>query len=398
MISTGDPRPPLGLRPIINAAGTETVFGASLARQEAITAAAALLSYGVGIEDLQRLASRVIAETTGAEAGYVTASAAAGITLSVAAAMTGADLAAIARLPATAGLASEVILQHGHTIDYGAPVEQGIRLSGASVHSIGDETPLAAPLFEAALNENTAAILHVVSHYCRHDIELPLADVVAIAHRHEVPVIVDAASEETFPEALRSGADLVIVSAHKFLRGLTAGIVAGRKDLVRAAFLQNRGIGRGMKVGKEGIAAAIAALRAWSPAEAEARRIRCERIVAGWSRALEGQSGIAVTAAPDPTGNPIVRLEVAVKPAAPFFAWELVDALAAGTPPIMVRAHEIEKHFLELDPATTRDDEVALVPPALIAALARLTIPGRQRTSLADWRSTAEANLLRWPD
>ena len=62
---------------------------------------------------------------------------------------------------------------------------------------------------------------------------------------------------------LAEGADIVVYSAHKFLGGPTAGIVAGRKDLVRAAFLQNRGIGRGMKVGKESIVGTIAALEAW---------------------------------------------------------------------------------------------------------------------------------------
>ena len=59
------------------------------------------------------------------------------------------------------------------------------------------------------------------------------------------------------------GADIVIYSGHKFLGGPTTGIVAGRKDLVRAAFLQNRGIGRGMKVGKESIVGVMAALEAW---------------------------------------------------------------------------------------------------------------------------------------
>jgi L-seryl-tRNA(Ser) seleniumtransferase len=87
-----------------------------------------------------------------------------------------------------------------------------------------------------------------------------------------------------------------------------------------------------------------------------------------------------------------------VNPGASFSAWELVDALAAGTPPVMVRAHEIEKHVLELDPATVGDDEIAHVAPALIAALARLATPNRNRLTLAAWRKAADARSLRWPD
>lgn len=60
---------------------------------------------------------------------------------------------------------------------------------------------------------------------------------------------------------MKDGGDLVLYSSHKFLGGPTGGIVAGRKDLVRAAYMQNNGIGRGMKVGKESIVGAIAALK-----------------------------------------------------------------------------------------------------------------------------------------
>ncbi len=70
---------------------------------------------------------------------------------------------------------------------------------------------------------------------------------------------------------LAAGADLALYSSHKFLGGPTGGIVAGRRDLVRAAFLQNGGIGRGMKVGKEGIAGTIAALEAWERRDHAAR-------------------------------------------------------------------------------------------------------------------------------
>ena len=55
-------------------------------------AVSAILGEFVEIDDLQRKASAVIARLCGAEAGFVTASCSAGITLGVAGAMTGATL------------------------------------------------------------------------------------------------------------------------------------------------------------------------------------------------------------------------------------------------------------------------------------------------------------------
>ena len=93
--------------------------------------------------------------------------------------------------------------------------------------------------------------------------QIPLEEVVGVCRRHGVPVIADLAAEYDLCGYLARGADLAIYSAHKFLGGPTAGIVAGAKPLVRATYLQNLGIGRGMKVGKEAILGAIAALEAW---------------------------------------------------------------------------------------------------------------------------------------
>ena len=82
----------------------------------------------------------------------------------------------------------------------------------------------------------------------------------------------------TWTGFVAAGADVAIYSAHKFLGGLTAGIVAGKKELIRAAYLQNAGIGRGFKVGKEGIVGAITALDAW--ASATTRRTGAPKIPA----------------------------------------------------------------------------------------------------------------------
>src|SRR5712691_2931717 len=135
-----DIRERLGLRPLINVSGTMTALGASMAVPAAVKAAAEILPEFVEIDDLQRKASAAIARLTGSEAGCVTASASAGITLGVAAAMTGADLARIEQLPDATGMRHEVVIQSGHMVSYGAPIEQGIRLAGATVVPVGEAT------------------------------------------------------------------------------------------------------------------------------------------------------------------------------------------------------------------------------------------------------------------
>lgn len=99
-----DIRSHLGLRPVINVSGTMTSLGASIVVPAAVEALSRILTEFVEMADLHRKASAVIAELTGAEAGFITASCSATISLAVAASMTGPDLAAIERLPDTAGL------------------------------------------------------------------------------------------------------------------------------------------------------------------------------------------------------------------------------------------------------------------------------------------------------
>ena len=48
---------------------------------------------------------------------------------------------------------------------------------------------------------------------------------VNICHEHNVPVIVDMASEYDLTNPIKLVADLVIYSGHKFLSGVTSGIV-----------------------------------------------------------------------------------------------------------------------------------------------------------------------------
>jgi D-glucosaminate-6-phosphate ammonia-lyase len=119
------------VRPLINLTGTLTAYGGISAHPEAIEAAAAIMARGVDIVELQARASEAIAKTTGAQAGFVAACSSAGICMSIAGAMTGDDLALIERLPETAGLPNEVVIQAGHVVNYGHSIVQDIRQVGA---------------------------------------------------------------------------------------------------------------------------------------------------------------------------------------------------------------------------------------------------------------------------
>ncbi|AHF87596.1 hypothetical protein RLEG3_04905 (plasmid) [Rhizobium leguminosarum bv. trifolii WSM1689] len=395
-----DIRPSLGLRPVINVSGTMTSLGASIVVPEAISAMASILPHFVEINDLQRKASAVIARLTGGEAGFITASCSAGISLAVAGAITGNNLLAIERLPDVVPEKNEVLVQMGHVVSYGAPVDQAIRLAGGKVVLVGQATSTHRFHMENAITEKTAAAVYVVSHHVVDYGLLNLKEFVEIAHAKGVPVIVDAASEYDLKIFLEQGADIALYSGHKFLGGPTSGIVAGRKELVRHAFLQIMGIGRGMKVGKESIFGVMAALEVWENRDHAGIRERETGYLNLWKRTLDGRPGLTALIEPDPTNNPLDRLRLIVDPEqAHITAWDLADALAKGSPPIIVRDHEVEHRYFYLDPCNLHPGEEKIVAERLAQELDKARASNEIIATPIENRSRHRFDgALRWPD
>ena len=360
-----DIRHSLGLRPLINASGTMTVLGASIMLPQAVAAMAAIATEFVDMAALHDKASDVVAQATGAQAGFITASCASAITLSVAATMTGERRLAIERLPDTTGLRNEVLVQTGHLVGYGASLQQTIAMTGARVVTVGTVSMAQPYQLEEAINEQTACAVFVVSHMTVPYAMLSLEQVCAICHASDIPVIVDAASEYDLRGFLARGADLVVYSGHKFLGGPTSGIVAGRAERVRAAREQNRGIGRGMKVGKESIAGVMAALQAWQTRDAVAIRAREDAALASWQAALEPMDNVACARIDDPTGNPLQRLRVRPLPASGWTARTLADALAKAEPAVMVRDYQTDLGYFDLDPCNLHAGDAQVVAQQL---------------------------------
>lgn len=348
---------------VINACGKMTSLAGAQVRPEVIAASAEAMRHFFVLDELQAAAGRVIARVSGAESGCVTACTAAGITLGVAACMTGNDIAKVWQLPDTAGLPHRVLIQKGHCVDYGQPVTQAIRLAGAVAVELGTVNGASPAEFRHELSKGgAAACLYVKSHHTVQSGCVELGPVIELCHAAGVPVIVDgAAQDHQLHELVASGADLVIVSAHKFLCSTTGGVVAGRKHLVDAVYLQNQGIGRPMKAGKEAIVGAMAALEYRHREDVAAWTAEQDRKVSLIVEQLRGITGLALKVDPDPTGCPYSRVRLTPDPRVTgHTAVSLAAALADGNPTVVARSFEADQGYIHLDAVDLTDEELSI--------------------------------------
>ena len=248
----------MGVRTLINCQGTYTILSGSLALPEVVQAMSDATCQYVHMDELMDRVGAWLAERTGAEWGLVTAGCAAALCQVTAACVAGTDPEKMARLPDCTGMKNEVIVQscHRHVYDH------AIRMVGVNMVEVVTLADL-----EAAISDRTAMFAFLGDAADRGQISL--RDMTEIGHRHGIPTLVDAAAER--PDVpnryLQDRADAVAYSGGKCLRGPQAtGLVLGRKDLLKAAYLHgapHHALGRPMKVGKEEIMALLAAVELW---------------------------------------------------------------------------------------------------------------------------------------
>lgn len=269
----------LGVRTVISCRGPSTVIGNSLMPPEVLAAMAEASTASVEMSELLAAAGRRVAELTGAEAAYITSGAAAGLLLSTAACITGKDPAKIERLPDSRGMKNEVVMHRLQRMDF----DHAIRTAGVTIVEIGNVHAVLPWELEHAINPSTAAVAYVVGMHA--DACLPLDQVIEIAHRLSVPVIVDCQAlppVSNLSKFTAMGADLVCFSGSKAIRGPgCTGIVLGRKDLIEACALNSNPnhntIGRALKVGKEEIVGLVTALELYLQRDHDADHREWER-------------------------------------------------------------------------------------------------------------------------
>lgn len=334
----------IGVRPVINAVGHQTVLGGSQLSPRVRAAMEEANRYFVDMRELLDRSGEIIARLLGAEAAYVTPGCAAALALGTAACIAGLDLEKMGQLPDTTGLKNEVLIQKKSRYKY----DRCPTIVGARLVEVGEAEGTTSAQLEAAIGPRTAAILYFARMAGQPGI-LPLAEVVAIAHRHGVPVLVDAAGE-VFPlDYLRSfpasGADLVAYGAKYFGGPNSAGLLCGRRDLIESASIQgfigfeltgSRSFGRPLKLDRQEIVAVVVALQEWLSLDHEARLRGYDHMVRAIVERLQGVPSISLTPVPA-SPAPATRLDVAVQPRPDGrSAADVAQQLRDGNPSIRV--------------------------------------------------------------
>jgi len=391
-----------GIQPVINAAGTLTRLAGGLVRPEVAAAMAEAARYSVNMVDLQAAAAKRIAEVTGAESGYVTSGASAGLLLATAACLTRLDPARMAALPDIDDQPREVLVARGQRNSY----DHALRAAGARLVEVGlPDRASGAGIRDAepweyaeAVTTQTVAIYYVASREARP----ALSEVAEVARAADIPLIVDAAAElppqSNLQAFIAAGADLVVYSGGKAIGGPQAsGILCGRRDLIMAAALQHldmdvrwdlwnpppalidktqlkglprHGIGRSCKVGKEEVIGLLTALDLFV-AEGDVARhagwlVLCRDLADGLSPhatmdvAIKGATDIAL----------VPKVELAFAEDNTGAALQLVEALQAGAPAIHTDPMFVERGVVVFNPMCLRDGDTATIIERVLDHLA----------------------------
>lgn len=236
----------LSLKPVINATGIilHTNLGrAPIGREVASEVTDILAGYSnleFNLETGKRghrnsHLSELISHVTGAEDAVVVNNAAAAMVLVL----------------GTLAKNREVITSRGELIEIGGSfrIPEIISTSGAVLKEVGTTNKTRLSDYEKAISEQTALILK--THTSNYKVqgfteEASLTELVELARSQNMPLVYDLgsglikrynnsafASEPVVGDVLKKGVDLVVFSGDKLLGGAQAGIIAGKKDIIK---------------------------------------------------------------------------------------------------------------------------------------------------------------------
>ncbi|WP_119068587.1 L-seryl-tRNA(Sec) selenium transferase [Rubrobacter indicoceani] len=257
-----------GLRRVVNATGVilHTNLGRSVLSEKAVEA---VFEAATGYSNLEysvpagRRGSRydhavpLLTELTGAEDALVVNNCAGATLLALAAAVDGEP-------------GSEVIVSRGQLIEIGGGfrIPEVLEVSGATLREVGTTNRTRLADYDQAINDATRAVLWV--HPSNFEV-VGFTESVGVKELCTLgqTVIADVGSGAMLPladepritEAVKDGADLVIFSGDKLLGGPQAGIIVGKKRLIRK--MRSHPLTRALRADKLCLAALEATLKSY---------------------------------------------------------------------------------------------------------------------------------------
>jgi L-seryl-tRNA(Ser) seleniumtransferase len=269
----------------------------------------------------------------------------------------------------------EVVISRGQLIEIGGSfrIPEIMGVSGAVLREVGTTNITRLADYERAIGPNTGALLQVhtsnyrVSGFTK---SVPLADLVALGRRHNIPVIDDIGSgamvdfarfgfegEPVARQSVAAGVDVVLFSGDKLLGGPQAGIIAGRKELVQR--VEKDPLMRAFRLDKMTLAALAATLQLYRNSERALTEVPTLRMLAiqradlqrraeRLAMQLRGLQGIADMEVRDDEAyvgggslpdQPLPAAVLAVR-AADISDDQLAERLRLGTPAVLARVQE----------------------------------------------------------
>lgn len=311
------------------------------------------------------------------------------------------NAAATAIVLNTVAKGMEVIVSRGQLVEIGGSfrLPEVMATAGVKLVEVGTTNKTHARDYESAITDNTAAILRV--HPSNYKVigftsEVPLEELVRIAHARNIPVIDDIGagalfdlarfglpSEPTLPGSIAAGADLVIASADKLIGGPQGGLILGRADLVQA--VRKNPFARIVRVGKLTLAALEATLMLFLDEENAFREVPTLQMLlrdrADIAREARQIAEAVRQAAPDTAAEVIegasemgsgslpghdIPTTLAAIQSSRIDAAELARKLRLHSPPVFTR---VNKDRVLIDPRTLLPDQAAIIVQALTVIL-----------------------------